>query len=177
MLSLFSRIGAVSASPLSSLSHPLRTFIARTHIPTVYEGLPKRRNGENALEFLQKELLNKYDRIGKRRALVDSKTGLRAGDVIKVTYGDRTSVVGQVIAIKRGHNNVGTNILVRNKYQKIGVEVRVPLYNPNVKNIEVVHKPAKYMPRNKQYYIRNTKVDVGDVEQLVKQEYKKTHDY
>ena len=137
-------------------------------MPTVYEPLPPRRNGENALTFLHKQLLKKYDPAGKRSALVDQKTGLRAGDAIRVTYLDRTNVVGQGIAIKRSVNSVGTNILIRNKINKTGCEVRIPLFNPNIRNIEVINKPKKYLPRRKHFYIRNTKYDVGDVEASLK---------
>ncbi|KAK6456823.1 translation protein SH3-like domain-containing protein [Scheffersomyces xylosifermentans] len=138
--------------------------------PTVFEPLPKKRNGENALSYLQKELLQRYDPTGKRRALVDSKTGLRAGDVIKVTYLDRTDVVGRVLGIKRGQNNVGTNILIRNKINRIGSEIRIPLFSPKLRNIEVLYKPEEYLSRGKQYYIRNTKLDVDDVEAYVKRQ-------
>lgn len=98
---------------------------------------------------------------------------MRSGDVIKVTYLDRSSVLGQVLAVKRSVNSVGTNILIRNKINKLGVEVRIPLFNPNIKNIEVLHKPKKYLPRRKHFYIRNTKYDVGDVELFARKEGKK----
>lgn len=122
---------------------------------------------------MHKQLLQKYDPTGKRRALVDQDTGVRSGDIIKVTYLDRTGVTGQVLAVKRSINSVGTNILLRNKINKLGVEVRIPLFNPSIRNIEVVHKPKKYLPRRKQFYIRNTKYDVGDVENFVRKEAKK----
>lgn len=142
-------------------------------LPTVFEPLPKKRNGESVISYLHKELLQKYDPTGKRRALVDQDTGVRSGDIIKVTYLDRTNVIGQVIAVKRSVNSVGTNILLRNKINKLGVEIRIPLFNPNIRNIEVVHQPKKYLPRRKQFYIRNTKYDVGDVENFVRKEAKK----
>lgn len=138
--------------------------------PTVYEPLPKKRNGQGAISFLHKQLLQKYDPTGKRAALVNPSSGLRAGDMIKVTYLDRSSVTGQVVGIKRGHENVGTNILIRNKLNRLGVEVRVPLYNPNIRNVELLQKPKKYLPRSKQYYIRNSKYDVGDVDVYLRNE-------
>lgn len=154
-------------------AQPMRTFkTLRTAMPTVFEPLPPKRNGEPVLPFLHKQLLDKYDSTGKRRALVDSKTGLKAGDIIKVTYLDRTDVIGRVIAIKRCQNSVGTNILIRNKINRVGCEIRIPLYLPKLKNIEVIHKPKQYLPRNKQYYIRNTKLDVNDLEEFVKRKNK-----
>lgn len=164
----------ILAQPIKMAVQSVRTFIPlKKAVPTVFEPLPKKRNGENALSFLNKELLSRYDPTGKRRALVDSKTGLRAGDIIKVTYLDRTDVVGRVIGIKRGENNVGTNILIRNKINRIGCEVRIPVFSPKLRNIEVVHKPETYLPRAKQYYIRNTKLDVDDVEAFIKRQHKK----
>lgn len=141
--------------------------------PTVFEPLPPKRNGQNVMQYLHKNLLNKYDPTGKRRALVDQKSGLRAGDIIKVTYLDKTSVIGQIIAIKRGVNNVGTNILIRNKINKLGVEVRIPLFNPRIRNIETLYKPEKYMSRRKHFYIRNSKYDVGDIEAFLSRQKKK----
>lgn len=188
---MFSNLSRRITNSLCTALQSIRTFVPRVNgmsiffvlvfifntniilVPRVFEPLPKKRNGENVLSFLQKQLLQKYDPTGKRRALVDQDTGLRSGDVIKVTYLDRTNVIGQVIAIKRSVNSVGTNILIRNKINKIGCEVRIPLFNPNIRNIEVVHKPKKYMPRRKHFYIRNTKYDVGDVELLVRKEAKK----
>lgn len=165
MLGLFSKRMPRVATTLTAV----RTYFPiKKPIPTVYEPLPRKRKGD-VMIHLHKQLLEKYDPTGKRRALVDSKTGLRAGDVIKVTYLDRTSVIGQVLAVKRSINSVGTNILIRNKVNRIGVEVRVPVFNPNIRNIEVIHKPQKYLPRGKHYYIRNTKHDVGDLEVLVRQ--------
>ncbi|ODV80838.1 uncharacterized protein CANTADRAFT_46787, partial [Suhomyces tanzawaensis NRRL Y-17324] len=142
-------------------------------VPTVYEPLAKKRGGEDPISFLNKQLLQKYDPTGKRRALVHSKTGLRAGDIIKVTYLDRTDVVGRVLGVKRGENNVGTNILLRNKINRIGCEVRIPVFSPKLRNIEIVQRPKQYLPRAKQYYIRNTKLDVDDIEASIKRQNKK----
>lgn len=142
-------------------------------LPTVYEGLPAKRNGENVMTYLHKQLLQKHDPTGKRRALVDRTNGLRAGDIIKVTYMDRTDVVGQIIAIKRGQTNLGTNILIRNKITRVGCEVRIPLFSPKLRNVELLHKPKQYNLRSKQYYIRNSKRDVDDLEAFVKRKHKK----
>lgn len=154
----------------------VRTFVPLKRTPpTVFEPLPPKRNGEAAISFIHKKLLEKYDPTGKRRALVDHKTGISAGDIIRVTYMDRTNVVGQVIAIKRGQQTLGTNILIRNKVNRVGVEMRIPLYNPNIRNIELLEKPTKYLPRLKHYYIRNTKYDVGDIEVYLRGDPKKTN--
>ncbi|MCP8717865.1 MAG: 50S ribosomal protein L19 [Asgard group archaeon] len=142
-------------------------------MPTVYEPLPTKRNGQPVLEYVQQKLLAKHDPTGKRRALVkNDSTGLRAGDIIKVTYLDRSDVTGRVIGIKRGDLNLGTNILIRTTMNRVGSEVRIPVYNPNIRNIECLYKPEKYLPRGKQFYIREHKrLDVGDVEAFIKKQF------
>lgn len=144
----------------------IRRFIPslKASVPTVFEPLPPKRNGQSVMTFLHKKLAEKYDPTGKRQLLVDQHNGLRAGDIIKVTYRDRTSVIGEILAIKRTPRNVGSNILIRNKINKIGVETRIPLFNPKIKSIDLLHKPDTYLPRRKHYFIRNTKYDVGNVE-------------
>lgn len=143
-------------------------------VATVFEPLPPKRNGVNVMDYLHRQLLEKYDPTGKRRALVDQQKGIRAGDILKVSYLDRTNVIGQVIAIKRGHNNVAHNVLLRNKFNKLGIEIRVPIFNPKIKNIEILYKPKEYLSRRKQFYIRNSKYDVGDVENFLRKE-RKSH--
>ncbi|EMG46344.1 Ribosomal protein, mitochondrial, large subunit, putative, partial [Candida maltosa Xu316] len=139
-------------------------------LPTVYEPLPKKITGKSVMQYVEEKLLSKYDPTGKRRALIrNNKEGLRSGDIIKVTYLDRSDVTGRIIAIKRSHNSIGSNILIRTKLNKVGSEVRIPVYNPNIRNIEVLEKPEKYLPRTKQYYIRETsRLDVDDVEAYIK---------
>lgn len=130
----------------------------------VYEPLPKKRGGQLPIPFLHKTMYKMLDPSGQRRALIrkDSPNCLRAGDIVKVTYTDRYSVMGQIIAITR--SNTDSNILLRNKIARVGCEVRVPVFSPRIKNIEVIQKPARYLARSKHYYIRNTRLDVGDLE-------------
>lgn len=146
----------------------LTNFLCVAAIPTVYEPLARKRNGTDIMQYLHKQLLQKYDPTGKRRALVDRSTGIRAGDIIKVTYLDRSDVVGRVLAVKRGEHNVGTNILIRNLINRVGCEIRIPVFSPRLRNIEVIYKPPKYLPRAKQYYIRNSKLDIDDLEAFLK---------
>ncbi|RCK64915.1 54S ribosomal protein IMG1, mitochondrial [Candida viswanathii] len=144
----------------------------RKQLPTVYEPLEIKRRGEPILEWVQRTLLKKHDPLGKRRDLVNRAMGLRAGDIIKVTYLDRSNVTGRVIAIKRGHLNLGSNILIRTIINRVGSELRVPVYNPNLRNIEVLHTPDRYMARSKHYYVReHRRLDVGDIEQFISKTY------
>lgn len=153
------QVGSTFSRPVLQALRYLSTIKSEA----VFKPLEKKRGGQSAAEYLHQQLLKKYDPTGKRTALVSGPQKIRSGDTIKVTYLDRSTVLGRVLGIKRGVNNVGSNILIRNKISKVGCEMRVPLFNPEIKNIEV-ERPENYMPRNKQYYIRNTKFDVGDLE-------------
>ncbi|EGW32089.1 uncharacterized protein SPAPADRAFT_61170 [Spathaspora passalidarum NRRL Y-27907] len=144
----------------------VRTFVPlKGAKPTVFEPLPKKRNGENAMAYLHKQLLKKHDPTGQRTNLINT---LRAGDIIRVTYMDRSDVSGRIIAIKRGQYNLGGNILIRTKVGRIASELRIPVFNPNIRFIELVEKPKQYLPRNKHYYVRESSNDVNDVEAYLK---------
>lgn len=142
--------------------------VSLTSSGAVFEPLPQRRNGESAVKFLHKQLLKKFDPLGKRSELVHPNTGVCAGDIIKVTYNDRSTVFGRVLGVKRGQNNLGTNILIRNRVTRLGCEIRVPVFNPVIANIEILEKPSTYLSRNKHFYVRNSKNDVGDIEAMIR---------
>ncbi|RLV95233.1 54S ribosomal protein IMG1 mitochondrial [Spathaspora sp. JA1] len=146
--------------------HSVRTFVSLKHPkPTVFEPLPKKRNGQNVMEYLHKQLLKNHDPTGQRTKLINT---LHAGDIIKITYMDRSDVTGQIIAIKKGQYNLGGNILIRSKLTRVGSELRVPVFNPNIRFIERLEKPEEYLPGIKQYYIRETSQDVADIEARIK---------
>lgn len=167
MLSLLTQAKKLFSSPAITNSSFTRS-VALAQKNAVFQPLPLRRNGENAVKYLHKQLLKKFDPYGKRSELVHPETGVRAGDILKVTYLDRSTVFGRVLGVKRGQNNLGTNILLRNRITKLGCEIRVPVFNPKIANIEVLERPATYLPRNKHFYVRNSKNDVGDIEAMVR---------
>lgn len=158
----------VNTGRVLNLNRSLQT----KYVKPVFEPLPKKRNGQSATEYLHQQLLKKHDPTGRRTALVSGPNKLRAGDLIRVSYLDRTEVIGRVIGIKRGQNNLGANILVRNRITNLGCEMRIPLFSPNIKLIELIQKPERYLPKNKHYYIRNSKYDVGDLEMLLRKQKK-----
>lgn len=125
------------------------------------------------MAYVQEQLLKMHDPLGKRREFLSPKTGVRPGDLVKVTYNDRTDITGKVIGVKRGHLNLSSNILIRTKLQGVGSEVRIPVYNPNIRDMQIVHKPTKYMSGNQQYYSRGARFDVGDAEAFVKRQHSK----
>ncbi|CDR40396.1 CYFA0S05e00320g1_1 [Cyberlindnera fabianii] len=89
---------------------------------------------------------------------------IRTGDVLRVMYTSRSipPFVGQVIAVSK--KGLDASITLRNNISKIGVEVKVKVYSPLIQRVDVVRRPHQYKKRNRQYYIRETRLDVGDLE-------------
>lgn len=137
---------------------------------TVYEPLPDAHKGKTIMDNIRESLFEKYDPSGWRRNLINKKNSdcLRSGDIIRVNYKNQpnNSFMGYVLAIDR--NGPDSTILLRNKVTKIGVEMRISLFNPIIERIDIVKRPAKYNGRNRHYYIRDTRLDVDDLEALAK---------
>ncbi|MFC1623491.1 50S ribosomal protein L19 [Patescibacteria group bacterium] len=83
---------------------------------------------------------------------------LKAGDVVKVhrkiKEGDKERIQifeGMVIAIKGGQSSSPT-MTVRKVSQGVGVEVILPIYSPDIEEIELVKRAS--VRRSKLYYIR-----------------------
>lgn len=155
------------------------TFIiptkGRKTIP-VYEPLATAHKDRKLMELIEESLYAKYDPSGWRRELIskENKEGLRSGDIIRVNYqndpNNALGFVGYILAIDR--NGPDSTILLRNKITKVGVELRVSLFNPIIERIDIIRKPHKYNGRLRHYYIRDTKLDVGDLETLIKKKRK-----
>lgn len=129
----------------------------------VYEPLPKLRNGVPLLEHLKKAQYEKFDKSGaKRLALsLENKDRIRADDIVTVVYKNQKPVTGQVIMVKRA--GIASTILLRNKITGLGVEMNISVFHPNILRLDVVRRPANYKPRNRHYYIRNSRLDVGEI--------------
>jgi ribosomal protein L19 len=116
-------------------------------------------------EYQLKEI-EKLDPEGWRRKLISKENSerVRTGDVVRVIYTTRTipTFIGQVIA--KNQTGLAASLVLRNQVNKIGVELKVKLFSPLISRIDIIRRPRKYRPRNKQYYIRDTKLDVGDLE-------------
>ncbi|CEP22789.1 IMG1 [Cyberlindnera jadinii] len=132
-----------------------------TRVIKVYEPLLKEKKKTNAMEKFYETQRARLDPTGWRSSLLKS---VRPGDVVRVMYTSRAipPFVGQVIAMSK--KQLDTNITLRNQVSKVGVEVKVKLYSPLVSRIDVIRKPHAYKKRNRQYYIRGNRLDVGDLE-------------
>lgn len=118
----------------------------------------------------EKDLDDQLDPQKWRRNLIDSKnTGhLRAGDVVRIVYDSSKcnydNFIGYVLSLDRKSLAQDASVLLRNHVSKTAVEVRVPIFSPLVERIDLLRRSDGKRGRNKQYYIRDTKLDVGDLE-------------
>lgn len=129
----------------------------------VYEPLPQLRNGKNLMEYMKEAQYQKFDKNGaKRKALsLSNPERVRADDIVTIVYKNQKPVTGQVLMVKR--NGLNSTILLRNKITGLGVEMNIPIYHPNILRVDVVRRPIAYKPRNRHYYIRNSRLDVGEI--------------
>lgn len=129
----------------------------------VYEPLPSLRNGQLLMEYLKQAQYDKFDKTGsKRKALsLQNSERIRADDIVTVVYKNQKPVTGQVIMVKRA--GINSTILLRNKITGMGVEMNIPVYHPNIIRLDIIRRPIAYKPRNRHYYIRNSRLDVGEI--------------
>ncbi|KAF2220595.1 mitochondrial ribosomal protein [Elsinoe ampelina] len=92
---------------------------------------------------------------------------INPGDVVLVRLSNSDPISGVVLNIRR-RTPIDTAILLRNQLTRVGVEVWVKVYSPNVTGIEVVQRKEKRARRARLYYMRTPKHDVGSVEGLVR---------
>lgn len=160
--------------PLMNLTN-VRTYIVphRTlNVLPVYKQTPRLiPKGSTALGVQENKLFDRYDPLGKKRALLDkSNPGCpRAGDILRVVKKDKSTFVGMLLALNRNH--LGTTILLRTKIGGIGVENRFLVYNPDIEKIELLKVPTMRWPKQKYYFVRGTKKhDAGDLDGLVRRQ-------
>ncbi|ANZ74647.1 BA75_00496T0 [Komagataella pastoris] len=142
----------------------------------VYQPLPKLREGTPLMKYVKENQYKKLDPNGVKKNLLDKSNPnlLRSGDIVRITYNNKQPpLVGMVIAVKR--NGCDSNILLRNSYAKLGVEIRVPIFNPVIERVDILKRPTKYRSRNKLYYIRGTKLDVTDIESSLKKQQRRSN--
>ncbi|CEP61140.1 mitochondrial 54S ribosomal protein bL19m LALA0_S02e07624g [Lachancea lanzarotensis] len=125
----------------------------------------------NLLKILsEKDMNESLDRESWRRDLVSShnKDRLRAGDVVRVAYNSQKckydNLMGYVLSVDRKELTQDASILLRNQYSKTFVEVRVPIFSPLIERIDLIRRADGRRHRGKHYYIRNTRLDVKDLE-------------
>lgn len=114
--------------------------------------------------------MKKLDPEGWKRQLISKNAhqSLRAGDVVRVVY-DRSkcsydSFIGYVLSVNHKELIQDSSLLLRNQISKTPVEMRVPVFSPLIERIDLLKKTDGKRQRNRHYYIRGTKLDVGDLD-------------
>ena len=94
------------------------------------------------------------DPAGERRALFDKKNrqGVKVGDILRVTFKSGDPFAGVCLNIRS--RGIDTAFLLRNKLTKIGCEMWIKLYSPNVEGVEIVQRAEKRKRRARLTYMR-----------------------
>ncbi|KAE8152510.1 translation protein SH3-like domain-containing protein [Aspergillus avenaceus] len=108
------------------------------------------------------------DPKGERKALFDYRRNPRSvkvGDILRVTFKNGDPFSGVCLSIRlRG---VDTSFLLRNELTRVGVEMWVKAFSPNVNSVEIVQRTEKRKRRARLYYMRQPKHDMRSVENIV----------
>lgn len=167
-----------STSLVSRLAPSLMRFSRAYQLPSssskvisIYPVLEQKEKRANILKKLSQEQLDsKLDANNERRKLLAKghKDCLKAGDIIRVVYDQSKcnydTFVGYVLSVDRKELIEDASVLLRNQVAKTMVEMRIPIFSPLIERIDVLRKSDGKRKRNKHYYIRNTRLDVGDLE-------------
>ncbi|ODV88947.1 hypothetical protein CANCADRAFT_13293, partial [Tortispora caseinolytica NRRL Y-17796] len=116
------------------------------------------------LNLVEEKNMTQLDPDNWKRTIFSRKNenAVRVKDIVRVSFADETPIVGAVMAIYR--RGMSTTFRLRNRYTKIGTEMKIPLFSPLLKQIDVVQRSPKPAKLNKLFYLRHPKLDLGDVE-------------
>lgn len=93
---------------------------------------------------------------------------VKPGDILLVRFKTGDPYSGVVLDIRQRHQPIDTAVLLRNQLTRVGVEMWVKIYSPNVEGMEVVQRRAKRARRAKLTYLRQPRHDIGSVEGVVR---------
>lgn len=95
-----------------------------------------------------------YDPTGERKALFDKRNpqGVRVGDVLRVTFKSGDPFAGVCLNIRS--RGLDTSFLLRNKLTRIGCEMWIKVFSPNVQAVEIVQRTEKRKRRARLTYMR-----------------------
>lgn len=107
------------------------------------------------MNAVQEAQLAQLDPTGERRALFDyrrSPRSVKVGDILRVTFKNGDPFSGVCLSIRlRG---VDTSFLLRNQLTRVGVEMSIKVFSPNVESVEIVQRAEKRKRRARLYYMR-----------------------
>lgn len=95
------------------------------------------------------------DPTGERKALFDYRRSARSvkpGDIIRVTFKSGDPFAGVVLSIRS--RGIDTSVLLRNQLTRVGVEMWIKVFSPNVEGVEIVQRAEKRKRRARIYYMR-----------------------
>lgn len=106
--------------------------------------------------------------LKRQGATTSGDVVVESGDIVRVTY-DKSKCsydpfIGYVLSVDRKQLVQDASLLLRNQIAKTMVEVRIPIFSPLIAKIDILKKNDGKRRRNKHYYIRNTRLDVGNLE-------------
>ncbi|KAJ6007544.1 hypothetical protein N7540_011520 [Penicillium herquei] len=135
----------------------------------VYPAPPSvRKVCKNPIERVVESQMAIHDPKGERKALFDYRRNPRSvkpGDILRVTFKNGDPFNGVALSIKlRG---IDTSVLLRNELTRVGVEMSVKVFSPNVQSVEIVQRAERKVRRARLYYMRSRKHDRRSVENLV----------
>ncbi|KAL2824060.1 translation protein SH3-like domain-containing protein [Aspergillus cavernicola] len=108
------------------------------------------------------------DPTGERGTLFDYRRNprsVRVGDILRVVFKNGDPFSGVCLSIKLC--GIDTSFLLRNELTRVGVEMMVKVYSPNVQSVEIVQRTQKRKRRARLYYMRKPKHDMRSVENVV----------
>ncbi|KAJ5754414.1 hypothetical protein N7533_003957 [Penicillium manginii] len=135
----------------------------------VYPPPPSARNAcKDPVGSVTDSQMTVLDPKGDRKALFDYRRNTRSvkpGDIVRVTFKNGDPFNGVVLSIKlRG---IDTSVLLRNELTRVGVEMSVKIFNPNIQSVEIVQRAMRKPRRARLFYMRSRKHDRRSVENVV----------
>ncbi|AGO10057.1 AaceriAAR067Wp [[Ashbya] aceris (nom. inval.)] len=131
---------------------------------------PIEQRARDVIKQISEAKLAQLDPQGIRRKMLSKaeKDCVKAGDIVRVMYDTAKcnygTIYGYVLSVDRGKIVEDSSLLLRNHIGKTSVETRVPVFSPLLARIDILRRGDPKRRRNKHYYIRNTRLDVGDLE-------------
>lgn len=138
---------------MSILTVDLRTAPKRLK---VYPPPTSTRNTcKDPISAVTQSQLSTLDPTGERKALFDYRRNPRSvkpGDILRVTFKNGDPFSGVCLSIRlRG---VDTAFLLRNELTRVGVEMWVKVFSPEMQSVEIVQRSEKRKRRARLYYMR-----------------------
>lgn len=110
---------------------------------------------KDPVDAITQSQLSALDPTGDRKALFDYRRNPRSvkpGDILRVIFKNGDPFSGVCLSIRlRG---VDTSFLLRNQLTRVGVEMSVKVFSPEVQSVEIVQRSEKRRRRARLYYLR-----------------------